>query len=329
LLSYWNSDTLVLAMTGARPFGAGDNPAIPQLVADLAQRAQIPTPKVYIVESAEPNAFATGRDPEHGVVAVTTGIMRTLNHDELAGVIAHELSHIKNRDTLVSAISASMAGVITQFAYLLRWSSLLGGNRQRGGTSMLSSLALMIVAPLAATAADPIATAGINRAAVLRLEAEVMEVVVFDEEVVPAHLHAHARAVVDVAMPHSIVHAIQADAAGVLVEDAHVMDVAVLDGMTGSGECFAITTAEADAVAAGEADLAVRDADVFALADADTAAVESADLGDDALFDEAVLRPLEGDGTAVAASEREAADGDVFGTFDFEEGVGEGEADVT
>ncbi len=151
LLSYWNSDTLVLAMTGARPFGAGDNPAIPQLVADLAQRAQIPTPKVYIVESAEPNAFATGRDPEHGVVAVTTGIMRTLNHDELAGVIAHELSHIKNRDTLVSAISASMAGVITQFAYLLRWSSLLGGNRQRGGTSMLSSLALMIVAPLAAT----------------------------------------------------------------------------------------------------------------------------------------------------------------------------------
>jgi heat shock protein HtpX len=120
-------------------------------VADLAQRAQIPTPKVYIVESAEPNAFATGRDPEHGVVAVTTGIMRTLNHDELAGVIAHELSHIKNRDTLVSAISASMAGVITQFAYLLRWSSLLGGNRQRGGTSMLSSLALMIVAPLAAT----------------------------------------------------------------------------------------------------------------------------------------------------------------------------------
>jgi heat shock protein HtpX len=151
MLSYWNSDTLVLAMTGARPFGAGDNPAIPQLVADLAQRAQIPTPKVYIVESAEPNAFATGRDPEHGVVAVTTGIMRTLNHDELAGVIAHELSHIKNRDTLVSAISASMAGVITQFAYLLRWSSLLGGNRQRGGTSMLSSLALMIVAPLAAT----------------------------------------------------------------------------------------------------------------------------------------------------------------------------------
>jgi heat shock protein HtpX len=120
-------------------------------VADLAQRAQIPTPKVYIVESAEPNAFATGRDPEHGVVAVTTGIMRTLNHDELAGVIAHELTHIKNHDTLVSAISASMAGVITQFAYLLRWSSLLGGNRQRGGTSMLSSLALMIVAPLAAT----------------------------------------------------------------------------------------------------------------------------------------------------------------------------------
>ena len=151
LLSYWNSDTLVLAMTGARPFGAGDNPAIPQLVADLAQRAQIPTPKVYIVESAEPNAFATGRDPEHGVVAVTTGIMRTLNHDELAGVIAHELAHIKNRDTLVSAISASMAGVITQFAYLLRWGTLLGGNRQRGGTSMLSSLALMIVAPIAAT----------------------------------------------------------------------------------------------------------------------------------------------------------------------------------
>jgi hypothetical protein len=103
-----------------------------------------------------------------------------------------------------------------------------------------------------------------------------------------------------------------ADAAGVLVEDAHVMDVAVLDGVTGSGERFAIATAEADAVAAGEADLAVRDADVFAIADADAAAVEGADLGDDALLDEAVLRSLEGDGAAVAAGEREAANGDVL-----------------
>jgi hypothetical protein len=172
-----------------------------------------------------------------------------------------------------------------------------------------------IIPPLAATAADPIATAGIDRAAVLGFEAEVVEVVVFDDEVVPAHLHAHAQAVVDVAMPHGIVHAIHADPAGVLVEDAHVMDVAVLDAVAGSGECFAIATAEADAVAAGEADLAAGDTDVFAIAHADTAAVESADLRDDALFDEAVLRSLEGDGAAVATGEREVADGDVFGTF--------------
>jgi hypothetical protein len=103
-----------------------------------------------------------------------------------------------------------------------------------------------------------------------------------------------------------------ADTAGVFVEDAHVMDVAVLDDVTGAGERFAIATAEADAVAAGEADLATRDTHVFAIAHADAAAVEGADLGDDALFDEAVLRPLEDDGAAVRAGEREAADGDVF-----------------
>lgn len=184
-----------------------------------------------------------------------------------------------------------------------------------------------VVAPLAAAAADPVATAGVDRTAVLRLEAEVVEVVVFDEEIVPAHLHARARAVVDVAMPHGEVHTIQGDATGVLVEDAHVMDVAVLDGMTGPGERLAISAVQVDAVAAGEADLAVRDAHVFAVADADAAAVEGNDLRDAAFFDEAVLCTLEGDGAAVAAGEREAAEGDVFGTFDFEEGVGEGEAD--
>ncbi len=152
LISYWASDTIVLKMTGARPFGPNDNPAIPQLVADLAQRAQIPTPKVYIVDSAEPNAFATGRDPEHGVVAVTTGIMHTLNREELAGVIAHELAHIKHRDTLIAAISATLAGAITQFAHLFRWTSLLGYSNQRNNnTNFIGSLAMLIVAPVAAT----------------------------------------------------------------------------------------------------------------------------------------------------------------------------------
>lgn len=152
LISYWASDTIVLQMTGARPFGANDNPAVLQLVAALAQRAQIPMPKVYILESAAPNAFATGRDPAHGVIALTTGIMRTLNREELAGVIAHELTHIKNHDTLIGAISATLAGVITQFAHLLRWTSLLGYSNQRNSnTNFIGSLAMLIVAPIAAT----------------------------------------------------------------------------------------------------------------------------------------------------------------------------------
>jgi len=152
LISYWASDTIVLKMTGARPIGPNDNSAIQQIVADLAQRAQIPTPKVYIVDSAEPNAFATGRDPAHGVVAVTTGIMHTLNREELAGVIAHELTHIKNYDTLIGAISATLAGAITQFAYMLRWTSLLGYNTQRhNNTNFIGSLAMLIVAPIVAT----------------------------------------------------------------------------------------------------------------------------------------------------------------------------------
>ena len=152
LISYWASDTIVLQMTGARPFGANDNPMVPQLVVELAQRAQIPTPKVYVLESAEPNAFATGRDPEHGIIAVTTGIMQTLNREELAGVIAHELTHIKNHDTLIGAISATLAGAITQFAYLFRWTNLLGYSNQRNNNSnIISSLAMLIVAPIAAT----------------------------------------------------------------------------------------------------------------------------------------------------------------------------------
>jgi heat shock protein HtpX len=151
VISYWNSDTFVLYMTGARPLDANDTSGIPQLVADLAHRAQLPTPKVYIIESATPNAFATGRDPAHGVVAVTSGIIQSLQRDELAGVIAHELTHIKNRDTLIGAISATMAGVITQFAYVLRWTSFLGGNRQRNGSGLIGSLAMLFIAPLAAT----------------------------------------------------------------------------------------------------------------------------------------------------------------------------------
>ena len=152
-VSYWYSDKIVLSMYGAREVSPQQAPDLIRLVASLAQRAKIPMPKVYILETDVPNAFATGRDPEHAAVAVTTGIMRALNYEELEGVLAHELAHVRNRDTLISTIVATIAGVITMIANIAQWTAFLGMGRNddddAGG--ILQFLFLVILAPLAAT----------------------------------------------------------------------------------------------------------------------------------------------------------------------------------
>jgi heat shock protein HtpX len=120
----------------------------------LASRAELPKPRVYIIDDHTPNAFATGRNPHHAAVAVTTGLLQLLGRDELEGVIAHELAHIKNRDILISSIAAVMAGAISSLASMAQWAMLFGGLRrddEEGGGNMLAGLAMMIIAPLAAT----------------------------------------------------------------------------------------------------------------------------------------------------------------------------------
>ena len=156
--AYWFSDKLALAMAGAREVSPAEAPELHRLVAELARRAGLPMPRVAIVESDAPNAFATGRNPRHGVVAVTTGIMRILDRDELAGVIAHELGHIKNRDTLISAVAATIAGAITMIANMAQWALMFGGlgsssdDEDGGGVAgLVGGLFLIILAPIAAT----------------------------------------------------------------------------------------------------------------------------------------------------------------------------------
>ncbi len=152
--SYWNSDKLALAMNKAREVSEAEAPDLHRIVAGLAQRAGLPKPKVYVVDNPTPNAFATGRNPEHAAVAVTTGIMQALNRQELEGVLGHELGHIKNRDILISSIAAVMAGAISYLATMAQWAMIFGGGRgsdDEGGSNPLVMLAMMIVAPLAAT----------------------------------------------------------------------------------------------------------------------------------------------------------------------------------
>lgn len=153
--SYWFSDKIVLSMHNAREITADQGPDLFKMVANLAHRANLPMPRVYIIDTDVPNAFATGRSPQYGVVAVTTGIMKTLTHNELAGVVAHELAHIKNRDTLISTIVASIAGVITWIAHMAQWSAIFGmGNKdsdEDSGSNIIGTLFTIILAPLAAT----------------------------------------------------------------------------------------------------------------------------------------------------------------------------------
>ncbi len=149
LWAYWNSDKAVLRMYGAREVDARSEPELFDMVRQLAQNADLPMPKVYIMENAQPNAFATGRNPQHAAVAVTTGLMQTVSREELAGVIAHELAHIRHHDTLLMTITATIAGAISMLA---NFAMFTGGGRSsnNGGVGMIGGLALMILGPLAA-----------------------------------------------------------------------------------------------------------------------------------------------------------------------------------
>jgi heat shock protein HtpX len=151
-VSYWFSDKIVLAMYGAREVTETDYPEFYGLVRQLAAQAGTPMPRVYIIDSETPNAFATGRNPEHAAVAATTGIMRILTRDELIGVMAHELSHVKHRDILISSIAATIAGAIAYLAHMAQWAAIFGGGRDRdeegGGT--IGLIVMAIVLPLAA-----------------------------------------------------------------------------------------------------------------------------------------------------------------------------------
>lgn len=147
--TYWNSDKMVLAHYNAQPVDRNSAPELYGIVEKLAKKAGLPMPKVYVIPSDVPNAFATGRDPEHAAVAVNTALMDMVSREELAGVLAHELSHIKNRDILVSTVAASMAGAISTIA---QWGMFFGGGRDEDGESHnpIASILIMILAPLAA-----------------------------------------------------------------------------------------------------------------------------------------------------------------------------------
>jgi heat shock protein HtpX len=150
--SYWFSDKMVLAMYGARPIEESQAPALYAMVRRLATRAQIPMPRVYLIAGDTPNAFATGRNPEHAAIAVTEGILRILDQDELEGVLAHELSHVKNRDVLISTIAATLAGAITYLAHMAQWAAIFGGRRDddEEGSNPIAMIAMAIIAPIAA-----------------------------------------------------------------------------------------------------------------------------------------------------------------------------------
>lgn len=152
-ISYWFSDKIVLKMYGAKPVSESEAPELYSMVRSLSHRAQLPMPRVCIMDEDQPNAFATGRNPEHGTVAVTTGIMRLLSREELEGVIAHELAHIKNRDILVSTIAATIAGAISYIAQMAQWAAIFGGGRSdddEGGSNPIAAIVMMIVGPIAA-----------------------------------------------------------------------------------------------------------------------------------------------------------------------------------
>jgi len=151
LAGYWFSDRLALRASRARPVEPGEAPGLQRMVEDLARRAQVPTPRLYLIPSEQPNAFATGRNPQHAAVAVTEGLLHHLPAEQVRGVLAHEFAHIKNRDILVSSIAAMVAGAIAAIANILQFSLLFGGgDDEDNGLGILGTVAMIIIAPLAA-----------------------------------------------------------------------------------------------------------------------------------------------------------------------------------
>ena len=148
-IAYWFSDKMALKMAGAKEIQERDDPKLFSIVREVAELSRMPMPRVYIVQNDSPNAFATGRNPQHGVVAVTTGIQRILTDRELRGVLGHEMGHVKNRDILTSSIVATVAGAISMIAQMLMWSSLFGGRRDN--QNPLITIAVIMIAPIAAT----------------------------------------------------------------------------------------------------------------------------------------------------------------------------------
>lgn len=153
--SYWYSDKIVLSMYQARELDPSDAPALHAMVEELSARAGIPKPRVCVIPETAPNAFATGRDPEHGVVAVTEGLMRILSPEELRGVVAHEIGHIANRDILIQTVAGVMASAIVSIANIMQFTAIFGGSRSSeeggGGGSMLGGIMMALLAPLAAS----------------------------------------------------------------------------------------------------------------------------------------------------------------------------------
>jgi heat shock protein HtpX len=153
--SYWFSDKIVLSMYGAQPVEEAQAPGLYRIVRELAAEAKIPVPPIYIIQDDSPNAFATGRNPSHAAVAVTEGILRIMSEDELKGVLAHELSHVRNRDTLIMTIAATLAGAITYLAQMAQWAAIFGGGRRsdedgEGGGGLIGLLLMAVLAPFAA-----------------------------------------------------------------------------------------------------------------------------------------------------------------------------------
>ncbi|HLA48420.1 MAG: protease HtpX [Nitrospinae bacterium RIFCSPLOWO2_12_39_16] len=149
--TYWFSDKIVLAMYGAKQVSYAEAPEIHSIIRELSMRAGLPMPKVYIIDNATPNAFATGRNPEHAAVAVTRGIVNLLTREELSGVLGHELAHIKHRDILIGTIAATVAGAISMLANMAQWSMYFGGRRDdREGGHPAVAIIMMILAPIAA-----------------------------------------------------------------------------------------------------------------------------------------------------------------------------------
>ncbi len=153
--SYWFSDKIVLSMYGAQPVEEAQAPGLYRIVRELAAEAKIPVPPIYMIQDDSPNAFATGRNPSHAAVAVTEGILRIMSEDELKGVLAHELSHVRNRDTLIMTIAATLAGAITYLAQMAQWAAIFGGGRRsdeegEGGGGLIGLLLMAVLAPFAA-----------------------------------------------------------------------------------------------------------------------------------------------------------------------------------